>query len=459
MAGGVSARKPTLVSMKHVLILLVFLSSFLCAGAQKNPHQRVYTLDIKDEIGPPIWREMQKGFEEAEAWKADLILLHMNTYGGMVLHADSMRTKILNSDIPVWVFIDNNAASAGALISIACDSIFMRKGANIGAATVVDQQGAQMPDKYQSYMRSTMRATAEAKGRNPDIAQAMVDASIAIDGINDSGKVLTFTASEAMKHGFCEGMAESIPEVLAMNGITDYELKNFEPTPIDNLIGWLINPAISGILIMIIIGGIYFELQTPGVGFPLAAAVTAATLYFAPLYLEGLAENWEIILFLAGLVFIGIEIIVLPGFGVAGVAGIALVLTGLTLSLVNNVGFDFEMVMPNKLITAGLTVILGLILGLFGSISLARKFLTSTMMSNVVLTSIQRKEDGFIGVDASESALVGHEGIAFTILRPSGKVEIEGELYDATALNGFIEKGEQIKVVKHEMAQLFVKKA
>jgi membrane-bound serine protease (ClpP class) len=315
-----------------------------------------------------------------------------------------------------------------------------------------------MPDKYQSYMRSTMRATAEAKGRNPDIAQAMVDASIAIDGINDSGKVLTFTASEAMKHGFCEGMAESIPEVLAMNGITDYELKNFEPTPIDNLIGWLINPAISGILIMIIIGGIYFELQTPGVGFPLAAAVTAATLYFAPLYLEGLAENWEIILFLAGLVFIGIEIIVLPGFGVAGVAGIALVLTGLTLSLVNNVGFDFEMVMPNKLITAGLTVILGLILGLFGSISLARKFLTSTMMSNVVLTGIQRKEDGFIGIDASESALVGHEGIAFTILRPSGKVEIEGELYDATALNGFIEKGEQIKVVKHEMAQLFVKK-
>jgi membrane-bound serine protease (ClpP class) len=376
----------------------------------------------------------------------------------MVLHADSMRTKILNSDIPVWVFIDNNAASAGALISIACDSIFMRKGANIGAATVVDQQGAQLPDKYQSYMRSTMRATAEAKGRNPDIAQAMVDATIAIDGINDSGKVLTFTASEAMKHGFCEGMAESIPEVLAMNGITDYELKNFEPTPIDNLIGWLINPAISGILIMIIIGGIYFELQTPGVGFPLAAAVTAATLYFAPLYLEGLAENWEIILFLAGLVFIGIEIIVLPGFGVAGVAGIALVLTGLTLSLVNNVGFDFEMVMPNKLITASLTVILGLILGLFGSISLARKFLTSTMMSNVVLTSIQRKEDGFIGVDASESALVGHEGIAFTILRPSGKVEVEGELYDATALNGFIEKGEQIKVVKHEMAQLFVKK-
>ncbi|MCB0506611.1 MAG: nodulation protein NfeD, partial [Cyclobacteriaceae bacterium] len=161
---------------------------------------------------------MQKAFVEAEEWNADLILIDMNTYGGMVIHADSMRTKILNSKIPVWVFINNNAASAGALISIACDSIYMRKGANIGAATVVNQTGEAMPDKYQSYMRSTMRSTAEAKGRNPEIAQAMVDESIKVDGVSDSGKVLTFTAIEAMQHGFCEGMHESVKELLEANG-------------------------------------------------------------------------------------------------------------------------------------------------------------------------------------------------------------------------------------------------
>lgn len=445
--------------MKKLLLLFSVLCFGQWAAAQDSTAiRKVYKFDIKDEIGPPIWREMQKAFAEAEEWGADLILLHMNTYGGMVIHADSMRTKILNSDIPVWVFIDNNAASAGALISIACDSIYMRKGANIGAATVVNQEGSQMPDKYQSYMRSTMRATAEAKGRNPDIAQAMVDASIKVDGVSDSGKVLTFTASEAMRYGFCEGMAESVKEVLAMNGITDHEMKHFVPTRLDKVIGWLVHPAVSGILIMIVIGGIYFELQTPGVGFPIAASIIAAVLYFAPLYLEGLAANWEIMVFLAGLVLIGVEVFVLPGFGVAGVSGIVLVLTGLTLSLVGNVGFDFDPVIPGRLITAALTVTLATVLGLFGSIMLARRLLESHMLSSLVLSSTQQRDQGYIGVDTAEAMLVGREGVVFSVLRPSGKVEIDGEVYDATALTGFIEKGEVVKVVKYETAQIFVKR-
>jgi membrane-bound serine protease (ClpP class) len=442
--------------------LFLFFAILFCVqpliGQDSTAIRKVYKFDVKDEIGPPIWREMQKAFADAEEWGADLILLHMNTYGGMVIHADSMRTRILNSDIPVWVFIDNNAASAGALISIACDSIFMRKGANIGAATVVNQEGSQMPDKYQSYMRATMRATAEAKGRNPDIAQAMVDASIKVDGVSDSGKVLTFTASEAMRHGFCEGMAENVKEVLAMNGITDYEMKEFIPTRLDKIIGWLVHPAVSGILIMIIIGGIYFELQTPGIGFPIAASITAATLYFAPLYLEGLADNWEIILFLAGLVLVGVEVFVLPGFGVAGISGIVLILTGLVLSLVGNVGFDFDPVVPGRLITASLTVLLATVLGLFGSIALAKRMLETHMLSSLVLQATQSRNEGFIGVDTAEAALVGREGVAFSVLRPSGKVEIDGEVHDATALTGFIEKGEVVKVVKYETAQIFVKR-
>lgn len=420
--------------------------------------KKVYKFDVKEEIGPPVWRKMVQAFDEAEEWNADLILLHMNTYGGMVIHADSMRTKILNSKIPVWVFIDNNAASAGALISIACDSIYMRMGANIGAATVVNQTGEEMPDKYQSYMRSTMRSTAEAKGRDPDIAQAMVDASIKVDGVSDSGKVITFTASEAIEHGFCEGMAESVDEVLVQHGFPEYEMKTYVVSSLETFIGWMVNPAVSGILIMIIIGGIYFELQTPGVGFPIAAACIAALLYFTPLYLEGLAENWEIILFLVGIVLLGVEIFVLPGFGVAGIVGAAFIMSALVLSLIGNVGFDFEFVMPTQLMSAFLTVILATVGGFFGSIYLAKKLIATSMMSSIILSAVQKKEDGFVGVDTSESQLVGKEGVAHTILRPSGKVEIENDIYDATARMGFIEKGEKVVVTKHETAQLFVQK-
>jgi membrane-bound serine protease (ClpP class) len=219
--------------------------------------------------------------------------------------ADSIRTAILKSDIPVYVFIDNNAASAGALISISCDSIYMNPGANIGAATVVDQSGKPLPDKYQSYMRSMMRSTAEASGRDPDIAQAMVDPRIRIyiEGISDTGQVLTFTAKEALKHNFCEGIAESIEEVMELANIKEYTIIEQKLTATDKIIKFLINPFVSGILIMIIIGGIYFELQTPGIGFPIAASAIAAIIYFAPLYIEGLAEHWEIVIFIVGVIF------------------------------------------------------------------------------------------------------------------------------------------------------------
>src|SRR6056297_2207520 len=148
-----------------LLLIVLMLSSALVTFSGKNDKKLVYKLNIKREIGPAIWRQTQQAFEAADSLGADVFLIHMNTYGGTVLDADSIRTKILQSPLPVYVFIDNNAASAGALISIACDSIYMRPGGNIGAATVVNQSGQTMPDKYQSYMRSTMRSTAEAQGK------------------------------------------------------------------------------------------------------------------------------------------------------------------------------------------------------------------------------------------------------------------------------------------------------
>jgi len=425
----------------------------------ENTKKKVYRFAINDEIAPPSWRLAKRAIEEAHHLKADVIALELNTYGGMVDAADSIRTKILNSDIPVYVLIQNNAASAGALISIACDSIYMQPGSRIGAATVVDQTGSQMPDKYQSYMRATMRATAEETGRNPDIAEAMVDSDLYIAGIVDSGKVLTFTVSEAIANGYCEGEAKSVEEMLALVGITNYEIVEYEETVIESIISLLINPALSGILIMIIIGGIYFELQSPGIGFPIVAALIAAILYFAPLYLEGLADNWEILLFIVGLVLIALEVFVIPGFGVAGISGIALVVTGLALSMVGNVGFDFQWVDPSSLVRSFLIVTIASVLSIAGSVFLAMKLLQSNMLSGVVLNTVQNKEDGYIGTDSGEFEFVGRHGTAATVLRPSGKIEIDGEIHDATAEIGYIEAGEKVVVIKFETAQLFVRKA
>ncbi|HUM89170.1 MAG TPA: nodulation protein NfeD, partial [Prolixibacteraceae bacterium] len=342
--------------MKRIILALITILALNSVKANDTTLV-VYQFNIMEDIAPSVWRQTKKAFAEAESLNANLILIRMNTYGGTVVDADSIRTKILNSQIPVWMFIDNNAASAGALISIACDSIYMRPGANIGAATVVNQTGEKAPDKYQSYFRSIMRSTAQSHGadtiingndtiikwfRDPIIAEGMVDEDVYIAGIKDTGKIITFTALEAVKYGFCEGITENIDQLLEKANINSYTIKEFKPTAIDKIIGFLTSPLISGLLIMAIIGGIYFEMQSPGIGFPLIIAGLAAIAYFAPLYLEGLAENWEIVVFVVGIILIVVELFVFPGFGIAGISGIVLAITGLTLSLLNNYRFNFE---------------------------------------------------------------------------------------------------------------------
>ncbi|RLD72482.1 MAG: nodulation protein NfeD [Bacteroidetes bacterium] len=437
----------------------------------------IYTFAIKDNIAAPTWRITQEAIEEAIALEADVVILHLNTYGGEVSAADSIRTKLLNAPMPVHVFIDDNAASAGALIAIACDSIYMKPGGKIGAATVVNQTGEQVPDKYQSYMRATMRATAEAHGkdtlvtgsdtlytwhRDPAIAEAMVDPKLYVEGVSDTGQVLTFTASEAIAHGYCEGTVESMKEVIARLGFEEYELSSYKPTGMDKMIGFLINPMISGVLIMIIIGGIYFELQSPGIGFALGASIVAALLYFAPLYLEGMAENWELILFIVGIILIMVEIFAIPGFGVAGVAGIIAVITGLTLSLVDNVVFEdpeFTGEGLSILMKSLSLVLVATLAGIIFSLWATRKLLTTTAFTNLSLKSEQRTEDGFIGVETKQQSLIGELGVAHTVLRPSGRVMIQEQIYDAMSEYGLIEKGEAIKVIRYETGQVYVVKA
>lgn len=420
---------------------------------------RVYKFDIKEPIAPPVWRSTQKAMNEAHEMDMDLILIHMNTYGGTLEAADSIRTRILQSRIPVFVFIDNNAASAGALISIACDSIYMRPGANIGAATVVDQSGEPLPDKYQSYMRSMMRSTAEAKGRNPDIAQAMVDERIEIEGVAEAGQVLTFTAAEAIENGFSEGKANSIDDLFDKIGIEEYEITELVLTTLDRIIGFLIHPIVSGILIMLIIGGLYFELQTPGIGFPIAASLLAALLYFAPLYLEGIAANWEILIFIIGIILIGIELFAIPGFGVTGVLGVIFVMAGLVLAMVDNMGFNFGAQYFHQVVQAFFIVVIASFISLVTSFYISRKLFTTTTFGQLALNTIQDAKEGFTSADMKYRSMVGKSGLAHTVLRPSGKVLIEDDIYDATADSGYIDKGESVVVIKHSTAQLFVRLA
>lgn len=459
------------VKMKHFLVKLLIFLSFLPALAQED-NQKVVIFDLKHEINPAATRITSKAVAKAQEIGAAAIIVHMNTYGGYVTDADSIRTRLLNSPIPTYVFIDNNAASAGALISLACDKIYMRKGANIGATTVVNEDGAKAPDKYQSYMRKQMRSSAESHGkdtiingtdttyvwkRNPDIAEGMVDERVVVIGLDDSAKVITLTTEEAVKWGYCDGVVQEVSEILALHDLENAEIEKVTPSTLDKLVSFLANPALRSVLILIMMGGIYFELQSPGIGFPLGAAIVAAIAYFAPLYLDGLAENWEILLFIVGLILIALEVFVIPGFGVAGISGILLVLTGLVLSMIHNVNFDFSETNPTELNNAMASLLFALI-GLFAVMFFfGKSIIESKAFQKIVLNDTI---EGKVNIQQESQLIqeqIGKEGPAFTALRPMGKIKLDNQIFEAKTYGEWVDKGQNVKVIGTEHQYLLVK--
>lgn len=438
---------------RSILILAAAVLSLVCYGSDSL--KVFYRIRLDQDIDKAAQRLVVLGLEKADEAEADYVLLDLDTYGGAVDAADSIRAALLRYDRPVVAYVNMQAASAGALISIACDSIYMKTGSSIGAATVVDQSGNVMPDKYQSFMRGMMRSTAQATGRDPHIAESMVD----------TANVLSLTPEEAVKVGYCEGIYESEVEVAtAVAGDNDFVIKNMEDdlTWIDSLIQFLLNPLLQSIFMMMIIGGIFVEIRTPGIGLPLVTAIVGALLYFAPAYVGHLAEHWEILMFVVGLVLIAIEIFVIPGFGVCGISGIVLVVVALALSMVDNVEFhrwDGTLDLQPIIMPLGI-VILSATAAVFGSVWLVRRLYETRSFDHIALRQEMKSSEGFTGVVSGLEGLIGETVEVFTDLRPGGKVRTsDGRIVEATLkFGGFASKGEKLTVLGAEQGRLYCDK-
>ena len=437
--------------MNRVFLIVGFILLQISASASDSLSV-VYRIRLDSDIDKSAQRLVTLGLEKADKACADYVLIDIDTYGGAVDAADSIRSAILRYERPVAAYVNMQAASAGALISIACDSIYMRTGSSIGAATVVDQSGNVMPDKYQSFMRGMMRSTAQANGRDPHIAESMTD----------TANVLSMTPAEAMAVGYCEGIYESAEEVAqAMTGGNSFIIKNMEDDMsfLDRLIQFLLNPLLQSIFMMMIIGGIFVEIRTPGIGLPLVTAIVGALLYFAPGYLGHLVSYWEILLFVAGLVLIGIEIFVIPGFGVAGITGIIAVVVSLAFAMVDNVElfhWDGSLNLQPIIQPLGI-VIISASAAVFGSVWLVRKLYTTRSFDHIALRQEMKAEEGFTGVVSGLESLVGEPVVVFTDMRPGGKVKTtDGRILEATLkFGGFAAKGETLKVLSAEQGRLY----
>jgi len=413
---------------------------------------KVLILSIKDEINQAMSRYVTLGLDQAKKDSADYILVDMDTYGGEVKAADEIRLKLLNAKIPVYVFINDNAGSAGSLIAISCDSIYMTKSAIMGASSVIDQNGTIVAEKFQSFMRSKMRATAEANGRNPLIAERMVGLNLQS---KDSAQVLSLTAQEAIEVDYCEGIFTSLDEILTKNIKSGYTKTTFKLDTTESIIAFFLNPAVKSILLLLIIGGIFMEMKAPGLGFPILVSFVAVMLYFIPNYLYGFAQHWEIVMFVFGLALLMIEIFLIPGFGIIGISGIALLFASLFLALLNNDGLDFTSVSFKQVMTGVTVTVFGLSTFVILFLVFANTFANSSYFKAFSVTEAMDKQS----FDVSElKKLIGEIGVCNTDFKPSGRVEINGQLFDARIDHGTVPKGTEVKVVSIDVSELIVKK-
>ena len=408
---------------------------------------------------------IERGINEAELNNAKLIIFDIDTFGGRVDAATKIKDAILDSNLPTIAFINRRAISAGALISLSCDSIFMTSGATIGAATAVDIQGNKGSEKVISYMREEMASTAEANGKSRDIASMMVDEGLSLSyfvSVNGDtltsndiegfkvDKLVTLTTKDAIKLNFSEAEIETFDLLVEYLDLVDYKVITLKSTWSEDLVRFLTNPTVAPLLMSLGFLGLLFEVKSPGLGFPGLAGIIFLGLFFGSHLLVGLADMIEILILFFGIILIFLEILIIPGFGVAGIFGGGLILWSIFYMLLG------EYPNPEDYNNAYIGLSIATLGCLVCGILLFKAITQSKLYSKIIEYKPQRKEDGY-SISKGYEKLIKKKGKASTDLRPSGKVEINNNIYQAITTGDYIEKNSEIIVIKIEENLLVVK--
>ncbi len=403
----------------------------------------VYIIPVKGQIEPGWLLFLKRSLEEATESGAQAIILEMDTPGGFIDTAREAKKLLDELTIPVYGFVNNDALSAGAYLTLATDGFYMAPGSTIGAAEPILLTGKEVDEKTLSFWEAEMRSTAEKQGKDPLIAAAMVRRPLAIEGLVREGELLTLTTVEAEKLSFSDGTVNSIEELLDRTGLTGSNTIRISATFWERLSGWLINPIIATILLMM---GFFFmvvEIMTPGFGVGGLLSLIAFGLYFGGHFLTGVSGWPAILLFGFGIILLLIEAFI-PGFGIFGISGLIAVIISIVLAAASTASGIY-------------TLLISLFVAAIASF-IAFKFLQRKgALKRIVLSESATREAGFSS-SADYGYLLGKEGITVTPLRPSGTVEIEGEKYDTISESGFLDSNEAVEVSKIEGYRIVVRK-
>lgn len=417
----------------------------------------VYVVPIAGIIDLGLAPFVDRVLEEAAGAEATAVILDINTFGGRVDAAVLIRDALLRARVRTVAFVNKRAISAGALITLAAETIAMADGGTIGAAMPVEMGPPGAPaqpvaEKTVSYMRKEFRATAESRKRPPLLAEAMVDADVEIPGVIDKGKLLTLTTEEALQHGLADVRAESLDAVLQFLHLTGADVRTASQTWAETLVRFLTHPVMGSLLMTLGILGIIVELRTPGFGVPGVLGLASLALFFWGHWLVQLAGWEELLLVGSGLVLLALEVFVVPGFGLTGMLGLTALLGGLGLSVVG-AGATWEVI----LMAMGRGA-LALLLAFAVSLALLRLLPRLPFGRRLVLEPALLA--GTAGAAASERdyAWLGKHGIATSPLRPAGLAHIDGERVDVVSDGELIEAGQPIEVIRVDGNRIVVRR-
>ena len=419
----------------------------------------VYRVPIEGMVDLGMAPFVSRVIEEASSAENGVVLLDINTFGGRVDAAVMIRDELIGSPVRTIAFINPRAISAGALISLACETIAMTDGGTVGAATPITGGGTEEPEvadeKFMSYMRTEMRSTAERRGRPGDVAEAMVDPDVEVEGVSEKGKVLTLTTDDALRVQVADFQAKSVEDVLGELGLADAVILDRSFNWAETMGRAVSNPILSSFLLSIGFLGIMLELYQPGWGIPGTLGIACLLIFFFGHQVVHLARNEEILLFVLGVALLLLELFVIPGFGIFGISGLAIILVAVFLSLI---GLDFRVSWDLGFVNRALVILSSSILMTLGGGFLIFRLLPATgVTGRFVLKTALRREAGFSS-HATEKALPqGTTGTALTDLRPAGKVRAKGRRLDAVSEGGFIQVGAKVVIVSWRSGEAVVR--
>lgn len=422
--------------MKKIIITFLFII-FLLQGNAFAANETVYVISLDSEVNAGMLNYLKHGINEAESNNADLILIQVDTLGGRIDSAEAISREILGTRIRTASFVNTKAESAGVLLSISADDFYMAPASTIGSSEPIPNS-----EKTLSYWRALLETTAERTGRDPQLVAAMADSSISIDGVVDEGRLLNLTTNKAMELEFIDGIANSRADIYTSLGYENVNEVIVSKRTSDNIIGFISSAVVSQILLTAAFIGIVIEVITPGIGIGGLIGIVGFALFFAGSILSGSATTFAVLIFVLGIVLLTIEVFI-PGFGVFGIGGIIAIFGSIVMASSSTAQAIFSILIA-LVVT---TIVIALIIKYIPKRNLSKTLFLDTNLD---------KEGGFVS-SKEVIELIGREGKSLTYLRPSGKIDIDGQIYDATTSGMYISKDTKVVVLNSVGSRLIVK--